>query len=210
MRVFLSVVVTICSITGAMAEPWDMRSARKALFSEKKSVIVEARGSRLRNADFARLRKLIRAMQSKGLAHYYGAIAVSPTFFEIAAQDSNKAIWSGLLQVTEQLHSPDAAVGNALEACQAVARQSGAQECVLAARILPRRWSERELSLSQLATANFQAYEAANAPKAFAASRASKSFAMADGDFAWDEAIAACNADLGPERPKDCAVVIVD
>ena len=193
----------------ALAEPIDSKAARKMLFSPKgvKTELVEGA---LNDQQTALMKIILKGMKGEGLANYYGAIAVSPRFFEMVVSNPLPAAQSGLFQVVERRHSIAAAESIALEACRRAARAANVAPCVLAARILPKNFRSRDLTLSVTATADFRDYRKAKAPKAFAISPRSRAFAFAHGDGAQSEALAACNAAVEEEFPKDCVIVIAD
>ncbi len=141
---------------------------------------------------------------------YYGSVAVSPSFFDlVASQGPQAAMLAGLFQVTGEMHNVAAADRFALTLCE-TARTAGQAPCVIAARILPRGYRNRDLTLSASATEALTAYRRASAPKAFAASTATQGFAFRTGANAAAEAMAACNASAQRKGAADCAVVVAD
>jgi hypothetical protein len=125
---------------------------------------------------------------------YYAAIAFSPK--DGLAHESIQAAMNYL--------SVEAASAAAVRACNK-ARSSGAPSCQLAARIVPKNYKQRSLTLSIDATAAFdKAYRKAKSPKAFAISPATGNWGMGASDAG---AKAACEKN---GRPKDCKIVIRD
>jgi hypothetical protein len=133
--------------------------------------------------------------QINGPVKYYAAIAYSP----------DEGLLTEALQSAMNYHSIAAADAAAIAACNA-ARTAGTAPCQIAARVLPRGYEQRALSVSYDASAAFtKAYRRAKGPKAFAISDSTGAYAIGAGAEA---AVAACQA--GPQAPGDCRVVIVD
>lgn len=197
----------------AMAEPVDEKAARKALFKPGTFDVVYKEDSGLTDEQLGFFRIIVKGRESRDqfgrLAHYYGAIAISPSVFE----DGPAALLADPQNVPFRfetgLHSVQAAEVVALRACNALV-QAGQKPCVVPAQILPRRYKERGLTLSTFATEGFKAYRDAGGPKAFAASAETRAYGMADGDAAEAEALAACNATAAKVGKPDCKIVIVD
>jgi len=193
----------------AMAEPVDTNAARKMLFSPRGVEMVVRPDSGLDAAQTATLQAILKQMGAEGLSGYYGAVAISPTFFVMMATDTGAATLSGLFQVAGKYHSTKTAGAVALEACQA-ARKSGQAACAVAAHILPRKWTAQPVQLSVDATASFSAYRKGKGPKAFATSQASGAYAFAKGDGAGAAALAACTASAAKKGGGACEIVIAD
>ncbi|MEL7117481.1 MAG: 5-aminolevulic acid synthase, partial [Pseudomonadota bacterium] len=93
--------------------------------------------------------------------------------------------------------------------CEALRKRSD-QPCVIAARVLPKRFKNQPLTLSNAATGAFKSYRDARGPKAFAISPATQAFGLAQGATAIQEALGACNAKVGQGNRQDCVIVIQD
>jgi hypothetical protein len=133
--------------------------------------------------------------QINGPVKYYAAIAYSP----------DEGLLTEALQSAMNYHSVAAADAAAIAACNA-ARTAGTAPCQVAARVLPRGYEERPLTVSYDASAAFtKAYRRAKGPKAFAISETTGAYAIGAGAEA---AVAACGA--SPQAPGDCRVVIAD
>ncbi|KMW56419.1 5-aminolevulic acid synthase isozyme [Candidatus Rhodobacter oscarellae] len=199
--------------TATTAEPVDERTARKQLFKPKGFSVEYVEDSGLTEQQQGFFKILVEGRDSRQefgtLARYYGAITVSPSIFEGDIGALLLTPEEVPFQFATGYHSPGAADAASLEACNAQVRGEQ-KECVIAARILPKRFSERDLTMSFAATANFKLYRGADAPKAFAISPSSQAFGLAEGATAADEALGACNGLIEQEQPRDCVVVIAD
>jgi len=193
----------------AVAEPVDGKTAKKMLFSPRGVELLVLPDSGLDAAQSAIIQAILQQMKDQGLANYYGALAVSPDFFAKMAEDPGQAALSGLLQVTEMLHNPEAAADVALAACKK-ALSPGDAPCVLAARVLPKKWEPQPVSLSVDATRAFKNYKKGGEPKALAISAATVSYAIAKGEGAGEAALATCNEAAAKTGSPDCEVVIAD
>lgn len=121
-------------------------------------------------------------------ARYYTSIAYSPK--DGLVHDS--------LQGALNHHSTAAADAAALRACEAK-KSRGAGPCEVAARVVPKGYSKRALTLSVDATAAVNGqFARMRGPRSFAASAATGKWGMGKSDAA---AIAACAV-------KDCEIVI--
>ena len=206
-----TVIAGLCivSASSVFAEPLDEKSARKQLFRPNGVVLEMVDDHGLDTAGEALLDSILAGLKAQKIAVYYGAVVASSTFFDDPAVGGAK----GLFQVSERLHNPEAAENIAMDACNAAAKKARAEACVLLARILPKRWEERDVMLSVSATKAFKAYRNADAPKAFAISVSSKSYGMATGtdiEAAETEAVATCAQKYAEEPASDCLVVIRD
>ena len=170
----------------AMAEPMDGKAAKKALFAPMKAEVEIM-------ADAGLLKDQAIILKSVGAGQlYYGAIAISP----------EKGLMFETTVAAANYHEVAAASAAALAGCNAV--KPGKKDCVVAALIRPKGWTDKGLSLSSDATAGFKAdYQVSGSALAISA-----------GSGAWgiapdaDGAIAACAA-RNPAA-KDCAVVIAN
>ena len=206
-RLFVGLLAVAMAWAGAaLADPVDEATARKALFKPRGADLVMVRDNGLDAGQSAIMETIAKGLRSGNLANYYGSVAVSPDFFALMQQDPGQAVLTGLMQVTERLHSPATADAVALAACNA-ARSAGQSACVIAARILPRRWEPRDLTMSVDATRAFRDYRRARAPKAFAISEGSRAYAVTNGDGAIAQALADCNA---AALVADCSIVVSD
>lgn len=178
--------------TGAGAEPVSRDIAKEALFSTREPVLSVA--DSLSASDKDTLRALLPLMQERLVATvgYYGAFAYSPT----------EGLVSNSLQGALNFHVLAAAENAALAACEA-AKSDGSADCVVAAKLLPRRYEPRAFTLSQEATEVFT--------KEYARGRGARSFAISPtgGAFAWatdaGSALVDCAAKNGA---TDCVIVI--
>ncbi len=195
----------LCAGT-ALADPVDEVTARKALFAVRGVELAQAPDAGLTVQQAEIISRILDGLRAGDLANYYGSVAVSPDFFALMSEDPAQAVLTGLMQVSERLHSPAAADKVALRACNE-ARSRGQAPCVVAARVLPRRFEQRALTLSVDATRDFRAYRRADEPKAFAVSRDSRSYALSSGEGAVEQALENCN--LAADT-RDCYTAILD
>lgn len=179
----------------AAAEVLDERAASKALFSTRGHDVVVS--ETLSSKDAKTIEALIPLMQRQlsEPVRYYGAIAWSP----------RDGIVHASLQASLNHHSIDAAEAAALAAC-APLRSDGAVSCEVAARILPRRYEARELTLSSETTTAFrQIYRKASGDRALAISPTTGAWGIGVSRV---EALDACTN--GPQSAEDCIVVVQD
>lgn len=193
MRIALIIAMLLTGGTSA-AQVLDESAAKSALFPVRGHVVQVS--SKLSQRDQATVRVLVPLMadQLRQPVRYYAAIAYSPK--DGLAHES--------IQAAMNFHTIEAATAAAISACDAL-RSGGAPRCQLAARMVPKRYEPRALTLSIDATAAFdKAYRKAKSPKAFAISKATGSWGIGGSDRA---AVAACEK---TGTPEDCEVVIRD
>ncbi len=193
--------------TSLAAEPLSERSAKRDLFGTRGYDVQLRSDSGLGQSELAIVRAFVTNDQIKVGQRYYGSVAVAPDFFARLQSDPNAAAMSGLMQVTENFHSPQAAANAALSACE-TARSGRGEACTIAAFVLPRRYQSRPLQLSVTATEAFRAYERSAAPKAFAISSSTGQYAIGTGATAHEAAVARCNSTTG--GANDCQIVVAD
>lgn len=208
-NVMIAAVAAVLLPGVAAAEPVDGKAARKMLFSTRGSELVTVAGSGLDDAQTAVLQAILDGLKGSDFDNYYGAVAVSPTFFTQLSEQGEAAILGGLFQLAAAYHTPAAAADAAMRGCRA-ARKSGDADCVVAARVLPKKWSAQPLSLSVFATTSFRQYRKGSGPKALAASAGTPASAIAKGEGAAESALASCNAKAAKTGSPDCEVVIAD
>ena len=186
MRVVWAILAVGGMAGGALAEPVNGKTAKKALFAPVRAE-VEILAQAGLPEDQATILKSVGAAQL-----YYGAIAISP----------EKGLMFSTTVAAANYHDVAAASVAALAGCNAA--KPGKKDCVVAALIRPKGWKEKGLSLSSDATAGFKAeYQVSESALAISA-----------GSGAWgigadaDGAIAACVA-RNPDA-NDCAVVIAN
>lgn len=193
----------------AMAQPVDGKTARKMLFSPRGADLILLEDSGLDPAQAAVLQAILDGLKGSDFENYYGAVAVSPTFFSQLSTQGEAAVLSGLFQLATAFHTPQAAATAAMVACEAARGEADAQ-CVVAAGIAPRKWSQQPVSLSVLATESFKSYRKGSGPKAVAVSAGTTAYAIAKGDGAATQALARCNAEAAKTGSPDCEIVIAD
>ncbi len=210
MRRWIAGLLGVLALAGAaQAEPVSGAEAKRLLFSAKGADLAVVRDGGLDAGQLAVVEAILAQLSAEGAANYYGAVAVSPAFFEMMAADPGQAALSGLLQVAERFHSVQAAANAALGACEA-ARKSGQARCVLAAQVLPKRYAARPLQMSVAATQAFRDYRKGRGAKALAISPATTAFAVAKGEAADAAALTACNRSAQAQGATDCIVVVKD
>lgn len=198
-----ALAVAACMVGPAVAAPLGEREARAQLFGVRGTTIQFAQG--LGQGERAVLNAFLTNDQYRVGQRYYGAVAVSPDFFTRLAAEPAAAAMSGLMQITENFHSPEAAGRAALSACEA-ARAGRGSACKLAAYVLPRDYAPRALTLSVTATEAFRVYRRTQSPKAFAISPSTGQYYIAGGADAEAAAVAGCNRTTG--GASDCVVVV--
>jgi hypothetical protein len=206
-RLTLALGLGLATALAAQAEPVDEDTARKALFGIRGYTLEFIDTSGLTEADNAWIDALTEQLRKGNQVElsYYGAVAVSPSLFEVGALQRPPLIVQGLMQFTNGANTPGGAQRVARDLCNA-ARQSGNAPCVVAALVLPRRFGEQPVYLSARATEAFRDYRRLDAPKAFAASPTSASYGMASGSSAVSQALAIC----GEKGAGDCEIVVQD
>ena len=188
-------VAAVLGVSGpAFAEVLSEREARKALFPVRGHVIdVSPKLSELEKKIVTGIIPLM-AKQLRQPVRYYASVAYSP----------DDGMVHDALQAAMNHHSPEDADRAAIAACNAL-KSLGAETCRIAARVLPRKYKPRALTLSIDATVGFnRTYRKAKGPKSFAISRKSGAWAMGRTD---EMALEACEKRL---KPKDCEIVIRD
>ena len=186
---------SICAFAvSAHAEVLNERDARRALFSAKGHAVQVAPGLTELQQKIATEIIPLMAQQLRQPVRYYAAIAYSPD--DGMVHDS--------LQAAMNFHTPGAADAAAIAACNRL-RSRGNKQCEVAARVVPRKFKTRALTLSIDATVGFERqYRRASAPKAFAISKTSGSWGMGRDD---QSAIKSCESGAAP---GDCEIVIRD
>lgn len=188
-------ILSLALLTPAWAEVIDTKSARKQLFPTRGQNTQLA--SALNDEDRAVITALIPLMeqQMQTPVKYYSSIAYSP----------DEGLISDALQGAVNFHTTGAADAAAIAACNK-ARKRGAKPCQLAARIVPKKYEPRELTLSYDATDAFtRRFRRETAPKSFAISGTTGAWGIAETDAA---AISACEKDAS--NAGDCQIVIRD
>ena len=195
MRVLNIVILSLVLAVPAWAEVIDTKAARKLLFPTK------GQGTQLADAltdsERATIVALIPLMeqQLRSPVKFYSSIAYSP----------DQGLVSDALQGAFNFHTTDAADTAAIAACNK-ARKKGSRPCRLAARIVPRKYKTRDLTLSYDATEAFnRLFRREKTPKSFAISGVSGAWGVGKTDAA---AIASCEKDAA--GAGDCQVVIRD
>lgn len=190
------VVAAFAAFLGAAAgsEPISSAAAGDLLFDpDQRAIQVSSRIDDQQRAMVGVLVPLMEQQLNQKLT-YYGALAISP----------DEGFQSNSAQSALNHHSVAAADRAALAACNAK-RGSRAASCVVAARILPKGYEPRDLSLSSKATLAFETvYARARAPKALVISARTGAYGVGNPD----EAMATCRRVA--RTVNDCAIVIRD
>ena len=174
--------------TPGFADVVDTKAAQAQLFSVKGYTLqVSGKLSKQDQKTVAGIVPLI-AEQLRQPVRYYASIAYSP----------DDGLVHEALQAAMNYHSFEASDAAAVAACNKV-KSRGARACQVAARVLPKGYKPRDLTLSLDATAGFnRKYRKTRGPKSFAISNATGAWGMGASDQA---ALGACKA-------KDCLIVI--
>lgn len=176
------------------AEPVDVKTAKKMLFSAKGAQVRVLEPDLLSEQD-TRIIKEIGKSQP-----YYGVIAISP----------DEGLMSVATLAAAQYHGLEPARAAALTACNEK-RKDGTSDCVAVAEILPRKYEPRDLQLSVEATTAFnKEFRRKRGEKAFAISRATGQWAFALGQGAGEAATADCAGKAAKLGADDCEVVIFE
>ena len=188
------IAMTALAAAPAAAQIQNGSAAEGQLFPTR-GYAVQLNGS-LSKGDQATVKALIPLMaeQMGQGVKYYATIAYSP----------DDGLVSEALQGALNYHSTQAADAAAIGACNRA--RKGNRSCQIAARVLPKGYQSRALTLSLDATAAFnRTYQRKRRSKSFAVSTLTGAWGMGDSDSA---AIASCARTA--ERASDCAVVIRD
>lgn len=178
----------------ALAEPLSGQAALGALFDPGSRQVVLS--SRLDPREQAMVRLMVPLMERQlgRSLDYYGAIAMSP----------DEGFQSEASQSALNHHSVAAAERAARAACDAN-RKPGSRRCIVAARIVPRGYAARAVTLSSNATRALQErYAPAAGPKAMAISPSTGAFGVG----APQAALGTCQAGAG--SAGDCSIVVRD
>lgn len=185
------VIITLISIllaAPAAADIVDTKGARAQLYPVKGYSVRVSSSLSAEEQGLVRGIVPLMAEQLRQPVRYYASIAYSP----------DDGLVHEALQAAMNYHSFEASDAAAVSACNKL-RSSGAASCRVAARVLPKGFEPRVLTLSVDATAGFERqYRKAKGPKFFATSRATGAWGMGTSDGA---ALSACGA-------QDCAIVI--
>ncbi|MCV6593360.1 MAG: hypothetical protein OIF48_10440 [Silicimonas sp.] len=189
----------VLALSGLLATPVSAEvmtgaEAKKQLFSRKGHVVQVS--DRLTDLQKKIVRGVIPLMakQLRQPVRYYASIAFSPD--DGMVHDS--------LQAAMNHHSYAASDAAAVKACNGL-KSKGAQSCRVAARVVPKRFKTRDLTLSLDATVGFQTtYLKARGAKSFAVSASAGNWGMGASD-----AQALKNCELNG-TPGDCRVIVRD
>ena len=168
--------------------------AARLMFSEKGHVVQVS--GKLTEAEKTIARRIIPLMakQLREPVRYYASIAYSPD--DGMVHDS--------LQAAVNHHSFQASDRAAVSACNAL-KSKASQSCRVAARVVPKKFKTRNLTLSIDATVGFKTtYQKAKGRKSFAISPSSGDWGLGSSDA---QAVKNCETNV---RPGDCRVVIRD
>lgn len=176
----------------APAEVLDQKAAAKALFRAKGYALQFAPDLSDQDRDLVRGIIPLMARQLRQPVRYYAAIAWSP----------DDGLVHESLQAAMNYHNIASADRAAVAACDA-ARSRGARGCQVAARVLPKGYETRPLTLSVDATVAFdKVYRREKAPKSFARSPETGGWGMGKSDEA---ALQTCE---NSAKTRDCEIVI--
>lgn len=180
--------VLLISAMPLAAEPLSESDARKQLFSSKGYTVQVSR--KLSRTDAATVRALVPliSQQMNQPVRYYASIAYSP----------KDGLVHEALQGALNFHSFEASDAAAIAACNKQ-KSRGTPSCEVAARVVPKGFKNRGLTLSAEATSVFE--------KRFRRDKGARVFSISPASGAWGigetdaDAQAACGA-------KDCEIVI--
>lgn len=199
-NIYCSLLILALSATQGWAETvvLDGKTAKKMLFSPKRTEFVVVEQKFMTEADISRLNLLSKLEQFRSV-YYYGAIAVSP----------KHGLAHKATVATSDYHSPEAAGIAALKECNSL--RGGGPKCVVVAQIVPKKYVKHALQLSATATAAFRKiYTRAKGPKTYAISPTSGHFSVAKGNGSDAVALANCNKAAAKKGREDCKIVVKD
>lgn len=177
------------------AQTLDGKSAERMLFSTRGYSVVTAEELSDKDARTVEAILPLMAEQMRQPVLYYAAIAYSP----------DDGLVHDALQAAMNHHTPEAAEAAALAACDRL-KSAGARPCRVAARIFPKSYENRPLTLS------VQASEAVKG--AYRKMRGTKAFAIAPETGGWgigaSEAAAISECERRAPNSVRCRVVIQD
>lgn len=184
----ITLIAALSMAAPAGAEVLDTKAARGQLFSTKgHSVQVSGRLSKEEQQTVTAIIPMM-GEQLRQPVRYYAAIAYSP----------DDGLVHEALQAALNYHTVEAADAAAVAACNKI-KSNAAQSCRVAARVVPKGYKPRDLTLSLDATAGFdRSYRKARGEKAFAISKATGAWGMGTNDAG---ALKSCAA-------SDCEIVI--
>ncbi len=184
----ITLIAAIILATPAMAQVLDTKTAEKQLFPVKgHSIQVSGKLSKDDRATVLAVIPLM-AKQLNQPVRYYASIAYSP----------DDGLVHEALQAAMNYHTVGAADAAAVAACNK-AKSRGTRSCRVAARVVPKRYKARNLTLSVEATEGFN--------RTFRKTKGAKSFAISEGTGAWgmgttdQAALQRCGV-------RDCEIVI--
>lgn len=186
--------VAIALATPVSAEVMTGAEAERLLFSQKGHTVQMS--GKLTDTEKTIVRGIIPLMakQLREPVRYYASIAYSP----------DDGMVHEALQAAMNYHSYQASDRAAIKACNGL-KSSAAQSCQVAARVVPKKFKARDLTLSIDATVGFQVtYQKSKGPKSFAISSSAGNWGMGASDA---QAVKNCEIN---GAPGDCRVVIRD
>ncbi|MBV7379547.1 hypothetical protein [Maritimibacter dapengensis] len=197
-KAMTGLALAILTALPVAADPMNSDAARKQLFSAKDMILhpmgLDAFGNGMKRA----VRLTLDQMKSRGQMlkfleagyGYYGAVA-----FPTNGNGEEPPT------IISQLNSPGAAQQAAINACQS----ANGSTCAVAALLLPKGYSNRDLMLSQAATAKVvNQWDEGTLPKYLAFSPSTNSWGIAKGPGASARmAVESC-------KRSDCVVAIAD
>lgn len=176
----------------AAAQPMDGQTASAFLFQPGERVVQVSRNLGQTNRAMVEAMVPLMEQQIGGKLNYYGAIAFSP----------DEGFQSEASQSALNHHSVAAADAAALKACNAK-RKAGTAACIVAARVLPKGFENRDFTLSTNATEAMRTtYRRASGAKALAVSPATGAYGVGSPD----KALADCRSG----GATDCRVTVQD
>ena len=207
MRHLLSALLAGVMVLGGMAAasgaPVTPKQAKKLLFKGSKLSVQILDLSALSPATRAQAEAVAKSLTDPNIAAQWQAMGFSIGYYGAMAVMPDRGLSDKSMAISNNLHSPEAAMNAALAACNALE----GPECVPVALILPKRYKARDFTLSQAATKAFRdGWGRPDVAQYLAYSPSTGGFVIAKGPGADGAALASCNA--ASEGANDCEIAI--
>ena len=201
--VMLAGFLVFGSTAAATAQPITPKQAKKLLFKGRKLNVQLLDLSGLEATTRAQAEAIATSLTNPKIAAQWAAMGFSINYYGAMAVKPDQPLSPKSMAISNNLHSPDAAMAAALAACNALP----GPECAPVALILPKRYKARDFTLSQSATGAFRDnWGRPKEPQYLAFSLATGAYVIAKGAGADATALASCNAQA--EGHDDCVIGI--
>jgi len=199
----LAGVLVFGSVAAATAQPITPQQAKRALFKGRKLNVQILDLSGLEATTRAQAEAIAKSLTNPKIAAQWAAMGFSIGYYGAMAVKPDRPLSDKSMSISNNLHSPDAAMAAAMSACNALP----GPKCAPVALILPKRYKARDFTLSQSATGAFRDnWGRPKEPQFLAFSPATGAFVIAKGAGADAAALASCNEQA--EGHDDCVIGI--